>query len=123
MRIGLRGEDFLERRVLILAHEGGDSLMAGGGSGEPLQSGFVGELDAAAAGSDEIDFGGEAALVAGFHVEHANRGGRGGDQLANRLDAVNYFAIVAAGAMRVALIGVGAAILALRRRRGRGLGR
>ena len=121
-RIGLLGENLFERRVLVLAHQGGDPLMARGRSRQPLQSGFVGELDAAAAGSDEIDLGGEAALVAGFHVEHSNRGGRRGDQLADRLDAVDYFAIVAAGAMSIALICIRASILARRRRRGCGFG-
>ena len=119
-RIGLRGEDLLERRVLVLAHQGCDPLMARGRSRQALQSGFIDELDAAAAGSDEIDLGGEAALVAGFHVEHSNRGGRRRDQLANGLDAVDYFAIVAAGAMSIALICIRASILARRRRRGHG---
>ena len=90
------------------------------GSREPLQAGIVGEFDAAAAGSDEIDLGGEAPLVAGFHVEHSNRGGRRGHQLADRLDAVDYFAIVAARAMNIALICIRAPILARRRRRGCG---
>ena len=121
-RVGLVGENLFERHVLVLAHQGRDSLMARGGSGKPLQAGIVGELDPAAAGSDEIDLGGEAALVAGFHVEHSNRGGRRGDQLADWLDAVDYFAIVAARAMSIALICIRAPILARRWRRGCGFG-
>jgi len=69
------------------------------------------ELDAAAAGPDQIDLGGEAALVARFHVEHSNRGGRRGDQLADWLDAVDDFAIVGARATRLALARIGAPIV------------
>src|SRR5579862_237199 len=96
--------------------------MARRGSREALQAGIVDKLDAAAAGSDQIDFGREAALVAGFHIEHSNRGGRRGDQLADGLDAVDYFAIVASGAMSIAFIAIRASILARGRRRSCGLG-
>src|SRR5579862_5745568 len=96
--------------------------MARGGSRQALQAGIVDELDAAAASSDQIDLSREAALVAGFHVEHSNRGGRRGDQLADGLDAVDYFAIVAGRAMSIAFIAIRASILARRRRRSCGLG-
>src|SRR5579862_2867646 len=96
--------------------------MARGGPREALEARIIDGLDAAAAGSYQIDFGGEAALVAGFHVEHSNRGGRRSDQLADRLDAVDDFAIVAGGAMNITLIGIRASILARRWRRSCGLG-
>src|SRR6266849_3959687 len=95
-------------------HQGCNSLMPRRDAGEALESGFVGKLDTSAASADEIDLGCEATLVAGFHVEHADRGGRGGDQLANGLDAVNYLALV-----RSAAADWRAARLARQRRRGR----
>ena len=109
--IGLLGKNLLEWRVLILAHQGGDSLVARRLSCQPFQPGFIGELDAAAAGSDQIYLGGEAPLVTRFHVEHSNRRWRRGDQLSDWLDAVNYFAVVAAGATRLVFASVGALVV------------
>src|SRR5208282_599853 len=121
-RIGLVGENLLERRVLILAHQGRNPLMAGGRSRQSLQAGIIGKFDAASAGPDEIDLSREAPLVAGFHVEHSNRAGRRGDQLADWLDAIDYFAIVAAGAPSLALARIRTPIIAGRGRRHGGFG-
>src|SRR5208283_4189600 len=84
---------------------GDDPLMASLRTRHPGEVGVLGLDDAAAGRAYRLDLAAEALIQAGFHKEGLNRGGRRADQLANRLDAEDNFAlIVATGWPRAAAV-------------------